>query len=186
MKNSFLKIHQKTISKPSKVIVIGAGAWGLAISELLAKNGHLVTILTHSEDSAQKISQKYIKSTFPSAFPIAASSDPKFIGKGEFIFVVVPSDAVLSALKSAAKEKISAKTTIIICSKGIDSNGLQLFSDCAKKELPNNSCVILSGPNFAGEVLGSLPTTTTIASKSKKSSHKVANLLPVPQKTHIL
>ncbi len=160
--------------KPSKVAVIGSGAWGLAIAGLLARNGQVVMALSQYEVEAKEINKKYGQL----AFPILASTNFKLVVEdSDFVFVVVPSDAVLSVLKSLVKEKISTKVKIIICSKGIDSKGLQLFSDCIKQELPNNNYAVLAGPNFAGEVAESLPTTTTIASPDKKSALEIVNLL---------
>ena len=160
--------------KSSKISVIGSGAWGLAIAGLLARNGQQVLAFSQYRAEAEEINKKYSHLTFP----IVASDNFKFVIKdSDFIFIVVPSDAVLLVLKSLAKEKISTQTKIIICSKGIDSKGLQLFSNCVEQELPNNNYAILSGPNFASEVAKSLPTTTTIASADKKSALEIVSLL---------
>jgi glycerol-3-phosphate dehydrogenase (NAD(P)+) len=169
-----MKKSLNTFKKSSKVAVIGSGVWGLAIAGLLAKNGQSVITFCQHHDEAITINQKYSHLTFP----ILASNDLRLVVKdSEFIFLVVPSDAVLLVLKSLVKEKISTKAKIIICSKGIDSKGLQLFGDCATQQLPNNNYAILSGPNFASEVAKSLPTTTTIASNDKKTATEVADLL---------
>ncbi len=165
--NSFKK-------KSSKCAIIGSGAWGLAIAGLLAQNGQQVLTFSQYKTEAEKINKKYGRS----AFPMFASNDFKLVVKdSDFIFLVVPSDAVLLVLKSLSKEKISSQTKIIICSKGIEGKGLQLFSDCVDQALPNNSYAILSGPNFASEVAKLLPTTTTIASTSRESALEIANLL---------
>jgi glycerol-3-phosphate dehydrogenase (NAD(P)+) len=164
----------KKSTKSSKIAIIGSGAWGLAIATLLAKNGQQVMAFCQQKDEAKKISQKHRYFTFP----IVASDDfGMVVQDSEFIFLVVPSDAVLVVLKSLARIKISSKTKIVICSKGIDSKGLQLFSDCIKEQLPNNNYAVLSGPNFASEVAKHLPTTTTIASDDKKTALEIIDLL---------
>jgi len=165
------KIHSQ---KSSKISVIGSGDWGLAISVLLAKNGFEVLIFSQHKSEADRISKKYQQI----AIRIAGSNDFKLVVKdSNFIFIVVPSDAVLLVLKSLAQEKISTQTKIIICSKGMDSKNLQLFSDSIEQELPNNNYAILSGPNFASEVSKGLPTTTNIASKDKKTANQIVKLL---------
>jgi glycerol-3-phosphate dehydrogenase (NAD(P)+) len=174
MKNSSNAFNKKSVTKPLKIAVVGSGVWGMAIAGLLARNGQFVMALSQYEAEAEEINKKYGQLTFP----IMASTNFELVIKdSNFIFVVVPSDAVLSVLKSLAKEKISSKTKIIICSKGIDNKGLQLFSECIKQELPNNKYAILAGPNFACEVADELPTTTTIASPNKNAALEIANLL---------
>ncbi|MES2677897.1 MAG: NAD(P)H-dependent glycerol-3-phosphate dehydrogenase [Pseudomonadota bacterium] len=158
----------------SKVTIIGSGAWGLAIAELLARNNQKVFVFSQYKTEAENINEQYSHLTFP----ISSSNNLKLaIKDSDFIFIVVPSNAVLSVLKSLAQEKISHKTRIIICSKGIESKGLQLFSDCVQKELPKNNYAILSGPNFASEVTKLLPTTTNIASEDKKTALEIVDLL---------
>ncbi|MFT6332829.1 MAG: glycerol-3-phosphate dehydrogenase (NAD(P)+) [Lentimonas sp.] len=158
----------------SKVAVIGSGVWGLAICQLLARNGNKVSVLSCFEDEVKEINQKHNKAPFP----ILASTDFNAVVKEvEFIFVVVPSNAFSSVLNSLNEAKISNDVKITICSKGIEGKNLQLFSDFVDEELPNNHYAILSGPNFASEVSDNLPTTTTIACKNKVAASEIADVL---------
>ena len=43
----------------SKVSIIGCGAWGITIAELLAANQHDVLVWCHSEDIAQTINDQH-------------------------------------------------------------------------------------------------------------------------------
>ena len=43
----------------SKVSIIGCGAWGITIAELLASNQHDVLVWCHSEDIAQTINDQH-------------------------------------------------------------------------------------------------------------------------------
>ncbi len=160
--------------RPNKITILGSGVWGLAIAGLLAKNGQLVTTFSKRKVKAEKINQTYSKLV---SHIVSSSKFKSAIKDSAFIFIAVPSNAVLSVLKNLARENINSDVVIIICSKGIDSKGLQLFSDCAAQELPKNNFAIMSGPNFASEVSESLPTTTTIASGNKKIALKIVNLL---------
>jgi glycerol-3-phosphate dehydrogenase (NAD(P)+) len=170
MKKNPLRTSKKFISKPSKVAVIGSGAWGFSIASLLARNGHNVFVLSRCEDEVKEINKKHLN--------LAASTNFKLVVKDSgFIFLVVPSNAVLTVLKSLNKENISNNTKIVICSKGVDNKGLQLFSDCINQELPSNKYAILSGPNFASEVAKFMPTTTTIASFNNSHALEIVNLL---------
>ncbi len=45
------------VSKSSRVSIIGCGAWGITIAELLAANQHEVLVWCHSEDISQTINE---------------------------------------------------------------------------------------------------------------------------------
>jgi glycerol-3-phosphate dehydrogenase (NAD(P)+) len=137
--------------------------------------------LSQFEDEAKTINENHPEL-------VASTNFSSTIKDCTSIFIVVPSNAVLSVLKILSQEKISLEVKLTICTKGIESKGLKLFSDCIEEELPNNSYAILAGPNFAGEVADALPTTTTIASKDNQTAIEISdllrndNFLPVPSK----
>lgn len=157
-----------------KITVIGAGAWGLSIASLIAENKHLVCIYERSILAAAKVNKYLISKKVPA---IATTDFKSSVADAEFIFIVVPSDAVLSVFKLLLKEKIPQKTKVVICSKGLESQGLKLFSQSFEEHFPKNKLVVLSGPNFAGEVRDRLPTITSLASKDSKTSKEVAQIL---------
>ena len=71
------------------------------------------------------------------------------INDSSFIFVCVPSFAVVSVLKNN-KENIKDQK-IIICSKGFSDDG-RLLSDALKDEFPNQHFFFLYGPTIAEEI----------------------------------
>ena len=154
-----------------KISIIGSGAWGFGLANLITSNGHKISILCQSSESLES-AKKNINN-----LSTRLTTDPHSIVTDNFIFIVTPSNVVLSIIKLLSTNHISAKSTIIICSKGIDDENLQLFSSCIEALLPKNRYAILSGPNFAEEVSQSLPTMTTIASKNKTTSNQISKLL---------
>ncbi|MFT6219988.1 MAG: glycerol-3-phosphate dehydrogenase (NAD(P)+), partial [Rickettsiales bacterium] len=106
-----------------KVAVIGSGVWGLAISRLLARNHNKVNVLSQFEDEAKTINKNHPEL-------VASTNFSSTIKDCKSIFIVVPSNAVLSVLKTLSQEKISLEVKLTICTKGIESKGLKLFSDC--------------------------------------------------------
>lgn len=159
-----------------KITIIGAGAWGCAIANLIGKNGYPVTLFSKNQDSIalKKISQKKVAYCFD--FKAAVTG-------ADFLFVVVPSKVVSETLYKISQEKIVSKAIIVICSKGIADKDLKLFSQISEELLPQNNYAILSGPNFAEEVNQGLPTVTTIACKQESVATGVIKLL---QNDHFL
>ena len=66
--------------------VIGAGAWGTALADLLARNGHAVTLWAYEPDVAESITRRHENPRFLAGGAVApsvrATSDMKpSIGK---------------------------------------------------------------------------------------------------------
>ncbi len=168
--------------KKEKILVIGAGAWGTAIANLVAKNSYEVFISANHQKIVDEINQKNSNQIF---LPKVSLSDnitainafDVEIKKCDLVFIATPSNSVESILRKIASLKIGLNTGFIICSKGLDHQKLKFFSEIFSEILPLNKLAILSGPNFALEVATSSPTITSIASINKVFAQKVIKIL---------
>ena len=166
------------------ILVLGAGAWGTAIANLLAQNCNKKIFLWAFEKKVcDCINEKQTNTVFLPKIKlnknILAIND--FYGiRPVYIFIVVPSQFVYSIIKnytdSISKES-REKISIIICSKGFDLKRKSLLSDVLTSIFPLKKIAILSGPSFANLVAIGKPTAITIASKNLKLSEKVRALL---------
>lgn len=169
--------------KNSKIAVIGSGAWGTAIANLIAINSYQVALISNNkiicnEIVAKKTNQKYLpqiklNKNLKALFEVSYEN----LKDVDFIFIVTPSQVVAEILHKIASFKIKKKQQFIICSKGIDAKSLKFFSEIFSDIFPKNKCVILSGPNFAIEVAQAIPTITTIASADKNLAKKIITIL---------
>jgi glycerol-3-phosphate dehydrogenase (NAD(P)+) len=187
-------IKQVTILK-SKVVIIGAGAWGSAITNLIAENfsnqatikahfklDNKVFLVANDKNVIEEINHHHTNHKFLPKVKlnqnIDASDDlENSVKDADFIFIVTPSIAVLKTLKKISAFKLKLNVGFIICSKGLDSGRQKFFSEIFEEFLPSKKYAILSGPNFAIEVALKIPTITTLASKDKKFADKVSTLL---------
>lgn len=162
-----------------KILVIGAGAWGSSISNLLANNKHQVFLNSNEPEVVTEINKKHSNSKYlPN---IALNKSIKAVSHLEsdvdFVFIVVPSISFRIVLKEIAKTKFKKNTAFVICSKGLESESLKLLSDVFEDVLKSKNYAVLSGPNFAAEVSLKMPTVTTIASENKALADKVIKVL---------
>ena len=166
------------------ILVLGAGAWGTAIANLLAENCNKKIFLWAFEKKvSDTINNKQINTLFLPKIKLnknilAINNFHKI--KPIYIFIVVPSQFVYSIVKnytdSISKES-RGKISIIICSKGFDLKRRLLLSDVLKDIFPLKKIAVLSGPSFANLVAQGKPTAVTLASKNLKLSEKVRDLL---------
>lgn len=161
-----------------KILVIGAGAWGTAIANLIAVNSYQTLLKTNDQALTKQINQTLINPKLSADLKL--DQNIKAIDNidcaANFVFIVVPSNKVQSLFVELKNYKFLPKTIFVICSKGIEENSLKLLGDLFEENF-NYPVAILSGPNFATEVAMGYPTVTTVASRKKSISGAVCKLL---------
>lgn len=161
-----------------KVVVIGAGAWGSALGDLLARRGHAVRIWANEPDVVESINRdsenrRYFRS-FKLSRRLRAFSDLgeaiRFDGhRADLILFVVPTQFA-RAVMARMIEHIDESSTFVLCSKGIENSTLALPSEIAEEVFRDRAIesrlVALSGPTFAAELAAGAPTAATLAARS--------------------
>ena len=143
--------------------VIGAGAWGTALAQMLASDGRDVLIWARETELVAEINSAQTNSLFlPSATlsdTIRATSDLGEMAGLDALLVVTPAQhmgSVLAAMPDHPRD-------LVLCSKGIEAGTGRLMNHVAKDAAPGSAIAVLSGPTFAHEVAAGLPTAVTLA-----------------------
>jgi glycerol-3-phosphate dehydrogenase (NAD(P)+) len=165
--------------------ILGAGSWAIALSVLLHKRGHAVSMWEYNAAEAEKLAAAR---ELPSKLPgirvppevlvtndIVAACD-----KAELVVCAVPAQTMRSTMKllaaSVQKARLNAITGFVIVAKGIELNTLKLMSDVLLDEVPGleaGRIVVLSGPSHAEEVSRNIPTNVVAASGNNALAVKV-------------
>ena len=143
--------------------VIGAGAWGTALAQMLASDGRDVLIWAREAELVAEINSARTNSLFlPSATlsdKIRATGDLGEMAGLDALLVVTPAQhmgSVLAAMPEHPRD-------LVLCSKGIEAGTGRLMNHVAKDAAPGSAIAVLSGPTFAHEVAAGLPTAVTLA-----------------------
>lgn len=152
----------------TRCAVIGAGAWGTALADLLARNGHDVRIWAYEWDVVESINRLHQNRRFLPGSPLydticAFNGIEEALADAELVTFATPSHVLRSIAKSA-KASIADGVPVVVASKGIERETLALMTDVAIEELPHSTVVALSGPSFAAEVVAQQPTAVVVAS----------------------
>jgi glycerol-3-phosphate dehydrogenase (NAD(P)+) len=143
--------------------VIGAGAWGTALAQMLASDGREVLLWAYEPEVVSAINAEHRNPLFlPSAIlapTIRATGDLADFASVDTALVVTPAQVlgkVLAGLSQAPRD-------LVLCSKGIEAGSGRLMNDVAREASPGSAIAVLSGPTFAHEVAAGLPTAVTLA-----------------------
>lgn len=146
--------------------IIGAGAWGTALAQSFASNGHKVLLWARSPELADDINQSHQNRKYLTGInlhpDIHATADLKAVCTADILLPVIPAQHLRETLTYAAPY-IRRDQPVVICAKGIEIETGKLMSDVAADLLPSAMIAILSGPNFAHEVARGLPAAATLA-----------------------
>lgn len=145
-----------------KIGIIGAGAWGTALAQVLAIGGEVLLWAFEPEVvDAINISHEnplYLPGTRLSS-AIRATGDLADMAACEALLIVAPAQHVRGILGRLA----SSATPLVLCAKGIEAGSGKLMSQVAGEAAPDAPLAVLSGPTFAHEVAAGLPTAITLA-----------------------
>lgn len=161
-----------------RIAVLGSGAWGTALAQVLVDNGHDVTVYGIVKEQVEDIQQRHINSayfqyiTFPDSLKATMDIEEAVSGT-DLVIVAVPTFAVGSTTKQI-DSLIGPKTILVTVSKGFDPNTHDLMGDIIRKNLTrDNPIVVLAGPSFAIEVVKRELTTVTAASTDPSAAYVV-------------
>jgi glycerol-3-phosphate dehydrogenase (NAD(P)+) len=161
--------------------VIGAGAWGTALADLLARNGHDVSLWALEPEVVDSINvahenTRYLAGALLHPGVVAhAGLGTACVGAAIVLFAT-PSHVLRGIARSAAPA-IERDATIVVATKGIERESLAVMSDVLAEQLPAHSVVALSGPSFAAEVVARQPTAVVAASTDPAAAALVQRAL---------
>ncbi len=165
-----------------RVTVLGDGAWGTAIAQLLARNGHHVTLWCHSHNVAAEINTSRINSRFLPGITllphiVATTSLEQALTFSEYIFEAVPVKFLRSVIEQA-QPFVNHDHHWIVLSKGIENNTHMLPVDIIRNALGYTpDTAILSGPSYAYDVANNEPTQVMLASSNLIHAETIQRLI---------
>lgn len=143
--------------------VIGAGAWGTALAQMLSSDGSGVLLWAYEPEVVAAINADHRNPLYlPSAAlapTIRATGDLADFAGIDTVLAVTPAQVLGRVLGSLPH----SPSDLVLCSKGIEAGTGRLMNDVAREAAPGSAIAVLSGPTFAHEVAAGLPTAVTLA-----------------------
>jgi len=157
--------------------VIGAGAWGTALANLLAANGHEVVIWAREPEVIESINGAHENRSFLAGVGLAPSlravpRQEDALSQAGLIVYAAPSEHLRGVVRAGASS-VRGDAVLCVATKGIERETLALMTDVVHDELPAAAVVGISGPSFAAEVAARQPTAIVAASASSAAARCV-------------
>jgi len=163
-----------------KIAVLGAGAWGTAISMVLSAR-HEVRLWARdaalaSALAADRGNRRYLPG-FALPPTVAATSDlARALDGAELILAAVTTGGLRATLRAA--QTAGRMAPVVWLCKGFESGQGKLPHQICAEELGNGvPRAVLSGPSFAQEVARGLPAALTLASADAAFARSAAHAI---------
>ena len=170
-----------------KIGVIGAGAWGTALANLLAEKGFQVDLWAfETEVCADIVEHRENRIFLPDirlSENLRPSNDLDKVAAGKEILLLVMPSHVFRAVSENLARHPSEKTIIVSASKGIENKTHLPMTGVLQQLFPprfHDHMAVLSGPSFAEEVAKKIPTAITVAARRSDVAKRVQGVFATP------
>ncbi len=167
--------------------VIGAGAWGTALSILLAEKGIPVTLWAHEPETCEDVRARRVNTVYlpgqripPAVIPTTSLEE---VCRGKDLVVSVSPSHVVRSVMGRASAYLSEGTIVLSASKGIENETLLTMTGVLRQVLPpsfHRTLAVISGPSFAREVALHAPTAVAVAAEDTGVARAVQETVSTP------
>ncbi|GBE94182.1 glycerol-3-phosphate dehydrogenase [Nostoc cycadae WK-1] len=149
-----MKVVQETT-----IAILGAGAWGAALANLAAANGHRVRLWSRQgTETLQAVVQD-----------------------AQIVLSAISMKGVRTVASQVQSCPLSPETIFVTATKGLEPQTTATPTQIWQAAFPNHPVVVLSGPNLSAEIQKSLPAATVVASNIYTAAQKVQLVFSSPR-----
>ena len=173
----------------SEIAVIGAGAWGTALSIVAARSGnHRVRLWAYEPEVRESIAQRRENSLFllgqliPENVTVTGEFE-EALANAHIVISVMPSNHCRRLFESM-RPWVRPDMLFVSATKGLEEQSLLRMTEVITQVIGNGfrpRLGALSGPSFAKEVARGDPTAVTIASPDAELTHTIQQELSDPR-----
>jgi len=166
-----------------RISVIGGGAWGTALAQVLARAGRHVTLWAREAEVVEAVNADHENPVYLPGVALDpslnATDELAEAGQSELVLLVTPAQ-FLRPVSAELAPHVRPGTPCVICAKGIEQDRFALMSEVLAETMPDCLPAVLSGPTFAREVAQGLPTAVTLACADEAAGERIAQVIGQP------
>ena len=170
----------------SKIGMIGAGSWGMALARMLANTGHEVSVWTFHTEKLDLYRKTHLYPALDMRLPesLIFEKDPARLCAGKDLLVTAVPSVNIRATMHRMAPLIPDGQIIVNVAKGMECETLMTLTEVIEDEMKqcgkHARTVALSGPTHAEEVARDLPSTIVSASLDAEAAAAVQEIFMNP------
>jgi glycerol-3-phosphate dehydrogenase (NAD(P)+) len=168
----------------SKVTVLGSGAWGCTMAQVLSDAGNHVLMWGRNAEVINEINTLHTNKKYLDAnvLPLGIQATTNLVQAFDYsnIYVLaIPAQTLRENLK-AWKALVDPQAIYVSTLKGIEVNTLSRMTEVIEVELKTSNIGIITGPNLANELILRQPAGAVAAASTIVLAHKIQQLFATP------
>lgn len=171
----------------NSITVVGAGAWGTALANLLAEKGEEVSLWVYEKELVpilenERINRWYLPNIRLSERIHFTNDLEEAVRNRDLILWVTPSKPASSLMKQVAPS-LKSGATVVVATKGIDGESLKTVGLRLQEIVPQEKRIVFgsfSGPTFAQDVAKKKPTGIALAMENLLAAREIQHRLSTP------
>ena len=171
--------------KAQKIAVLGAGAWGTALSVIWASRGHTILLWGKNASRIEELRKSRENSAHLPGInlpqDIDLTSDLRDCASADLIVFVTRSTGLRETVGALKNTGINPDAVLLSCVKGIEPGTGKRMSEILAEIFLRHTVAVLSGPNLAAEVSRGLPTATVLACTKRDCASELQSCLGTPR-----
>ncbi len=168
----------------SKITVLGSGAWGSTMAQVLSDAGNHVLIWGRNQEvvdeiNSQHTNRKYLDENFLPVGLRATSDLTEAFNYSSIYVLAVPAQTLRENLK-AWKPLVNPHAVYISTLKGIEVSSDSRMTEIIQEEMNTQEVALITGPNLASELIIRQPAGAVAAAPTMVLAEKVQKLFATP------
>jgi glycerol-3-phosphate dehydrogenase (NAD(P)+) len=160
--------------------VMGGGAWGTALAQMVASDGTPVRLWAYEAEVVEAINTDHHNPLFLPGVTlhrsISATGAMADLAECAAILIVAPAQHLGRLLGDLPDRG----QPLVLCSKGMEQGSARLMNEVVEGAGWSGPVAVLSGPTFAHEVGAGLPAAVTLAAQDRATAEALATRLARP------
>jgi glycerol-3-phosphate dehydrogenase (NAD(P)+) len=155
-----------------RIAVLGAGAWGCALADLLAATDHEIALWEIDRDVAERLRQArqhdYLGIRIAAAIQVTSDLS-QAVRDRQMIVLATPSEHVRATIGAAAPH-LAGEAIVACAAKGLEAGTHMTLDRVIGEIVPGHRLALLSGPTFAKEIAAGLPAAIVAAAREEATA----------------
>ena len=159
-----------------ETVVVGSGAWGVAIASSVAAGGRRVSLLCRTVAEADALvrageSPRHVGCMLPRT--LAPTGQRSIVRDADVVVLAVPAQSMRANI-SAIADHLDPAAALVVASKGLELGTCLRMTEVVQAEAGGAGRILaLSGPNLAAEVMARKPAASVVAGTSAAVAARV-------------
>lgn len=162
-----------------KICILGAGAYGIALADLITKNNHEVSLWSYNKEEEKMLKKNKCTPKLKNYVITSNIKITSLLRKATFnsdlIIFAMPASAISTVSKKISRI-INKKEHILIASKGIENDTCLFLDEVVKNNINSNKIAVISGPTFAIDIIKSCPIGFTLATNNNQTKNIIKKI----------